>query len=97
MRERQRVRILKRGLTRNSYLCDQGIVGRRRKRQGLPLACKKKNRPEEGLGVRYLLVARAGTDIEQYDRIGRKDKFYRVLWVRAFQSTWKAMLVKEKG
>jgi hypothetical protein len=51
----------------------------------------------EGLGERYLLVARPGTDICEHDRIEWEDKFYRVLWVRAFPKHTEAMLEKEKG
>ncbi len=96
MRERQRVRILKRGLTPNSNFAlsasweDGGSVK-------ASLWPAKKTGQREGLGERYLLVARAGTDIEQYDRIEWKDKFYRVLWVRAFPKHMEAMLEKEKG
>ncbi len=47
-------------------------------------------------GQRYLLVAKPGTQIEQYDRIEWENEFYRVLWVRAFPKHTEAMLEKEQ-
>lgn len=57
----------------------------------------KKTGQREDSGERYLLVARPGADIQQYDRIEGSRGLYRVLWVRAFPKHTEAMLEKEKG
>ncbi len=94
MRKRQRVRIAKRGLTPDSNFAlsasweDGGSFE-------ASLWPAKKTGQREGRGERYLLVARPGTDIEQYDRIEGPGGLYRVLWVRVFPKHTEAMLEKE--
>ncbi|MGB9686965.1 MAG: hypothetical protein ACPLYX_10770 [Rectinema subterraneum] len=90
------MRILKRGLTPDVH-CALTAVYEDKGAFPASLWPAQKTGQREDSGERYLLVARPGTDIEQYDRIEWEDKFYRVLWVRAFPKHTEAMLEKEKG
>ena len=94
MSRRQTVKLLKRGLTPDGNYAlsasweDAGSFE-------ASLWPARKTGQREGRGEQYLLVAKAGIDLEAYDRIETAQRLYRVLWVRTFPKHTEALLEKE--
>ncbi len=93
MKRRQTVKLLKRGLTPDGNFALSASWEDGGSFEASLWPAKKTGQRE---GQRYLLVAKAATNIEQYDRIEWENEFYRVLWVRAFPKHTEAMLEKEQ-
>ena len=92
MSRRQIVKLFKRGLTLDGNFALSAVYEEKGSFEGSLWPARATGKGE---GERYLLVAKAGIEIKQYDRIAWKDEFFRVLGVRAFPKHTEALLEKE--
>ena len=92
MKRRQTVKLFKRGLTLDGNFA---LSASWQDGGSFEASLWPARATGQGEGQRYLLVAKAGIEIKQYDRIAWKDEFFRVLGVRAFPKHTEALLEKE--
>ena len=94
MKKRQTVKLFKRGLTLDGNFALTAVYEEKGSFEASIWPARKTGQ-REGRGERYLLAAKPGTQIEQYDRIEWEEEFYRVLWVRIFPKHTEALVEKE--